>query len=262
MSNNLVKTEVVKTENKFIVSRRKRKRIRKNILLFMFLMSVLFILSIKLPYFNIKDIKVYGNKNIQDNEIIKLSNIYKGNNIFYINLSASKNYILNDPYIDKVSITRKLPSQININVVERNAVFYINVDKDFYVIDENGIVLQKRDNVDKMKLVKLDGINPGKTKEGSVLKNNDSRKIDAIRNIGDLIKDSKTSFDIKSVDISNSLDINAFRSNMCIKLGSADNMREKFNKALNIMQQQNLNNAKGYIDVRFDGNPAFSVQNK
>ncbi|MBP2031436.1 cell division protein FtsQ [Clostridium algifaecis] len=253
---------LVKTENELILNRRRRKRIRKIFLLFIFLISVLFILLIKLPYFNIKNIKVYGNKNIQDNKIIELSNIYKGNNIFYINLNSSKKNILSDPYIDKVTITRKLPSQININVVERDAVFYININKDFYVINEDGIVLQKRDSVDNMKLVELDGINPSSTKVGNVIKTNDNRKIDAIHNIGDLIKDSKTSFDIKSIDVSNSLDIKAFRSNMCIKLGSADDMQEKLNKALNIIQQEKLNDSRGYIDVRFDGNPAFSVDNK
>lgn len=253
---------LVKTENELILNRRRRKRIRKIFLLFIFLISVLFILLIKLPYFNIKNIKVYGSKNIQDNKIIELSNIYKGNNIFYINLNSSKKNILSDPYIDKVTITRKLPSQININVVERDAVFYININKDFYVINEDGIVLQKRDSVDNMKLVELDGINPSSTKVGNVIKTNDNRKIDAIHNIGDLIKDSKTSFDIKSIDVSNSLDIKAFRSNMCIKLGSADDMQEKLNKALNIIQQEKLNDSRGYIDVRFDGNPAFSVDNK
>lgn len=253
---------LVKTENELILNRRRRKRIRKIFLLFIFLISVLFILLIKLPYFNIKNIKVYGSKNIQDNKIIELSNIYKGNNIFYINLNSSKKNILSDPYIDKVTITRKLPSQININVVERDAVFYININKDFYVINEDGIVLQKRDSVDNMKLVELDGINPSNTKVGNVIKTNDNRKIDAIHNIGDLIKDSKTSFDIKSIDVSNSLDIKAFRSNMCIKLGSADDMQEKLNKALNIIQQEKLNDSRGYIDVRFDGNPAFSVDNK
>jgi cell division protein FtsQ len=48
---------------------------------------------------------------------------------------------------------------------------------------------------------------------------------------------------------------------MCIKLGSADDMKNKLNKALNIIEQEKLSAAKGYVDVRFDGNPVFYIYN-
>jgi cell division protein FtsQ len=36
-------------------------------------------------------------------------------------------------------------------------------------------------------------------------------------------------------------------------------MDVKMNKALNILLQEKLNGAKGYIDVRFNGNPVYKV---
>ncbi|MBV4419107.1 FtsQ-type POTRA domain-containing protein [Clostridium tyrobutyricum] len=254
-------TLINKTKNELIVKRRRRKRIKNSILLFIFLLAVLFVLSIKLPYFNIKYIKVYGNKSIDVNEIKSLSKISMGNNIFYINVNKLEKNILRNPYIGSVKISRKLPSQININVAERNAIFYIKMDNKFYIVDKFGILLQKRSNIDNMNLVKLNGINLTSSKIGESIKTRDNRKIDGIKNIGSLIEESNVMFGIDTVDFSNSLDIKAYRKDMCIKLGSADDMRNKLNKALNIIEQEKLSAAKGYVDVRFDGNPVFYIYN-
>ncbi|WP_446899320.1 cell division protein FtsQ/DivIB [Clostridium sp. LBM24168] len=254
--------ELVKTDNEFIIKRRRKRKIRNSCLLLLFLLAVLFILSIKLPYFNIRNIKVYGNKNIQESDIIKLSRIYRGNNIFYINLNAAEKSIMSNPYIDSVTIKRKLPSDIDINVTERNAVFFIGSNGAFYIIDKNGILLQKKDDISDMRLVKLTGLNVGNTRIGDMIKSNNNRKVDGIKNIGELIEGNKTSFGIIQIDVSDSLNIKAYINNMCIKLGSADDMKEKLNKALNIIEQEKLDNAKGYVDVRFNGNPVFFIDGK
>jgi Cell division septal protein len=168
---------------------------------------------------------------------------------------------LRNPYIGSVKITRKLPSQININVAERNAIFYIKMDNTFYIVDKSGILLQKRSNIDNMNLVQLNGINLTSSKIGEIIKTRDNRKIDGIKNIGSLIEESNVMFGIDTLDVSNSLDIKAYKKDMCIKLGSADDMKNKLNKALNIIEQEKLSAAKGYVDVRFDGNPVFYIYN-
>lgn len=251
-----------RTDNELITKRRRKKRIRNSFLLLIFLLAVLFILSMKLPYFNIKNIRVYGNKSIKDSNIIALSKIQKGDNIFYVNMSTSRKNILKNPYIDSVSISMTLPSIININVTERSAVFYIDYGNKFYIIDKNGILLQKRNNISNMNLVKLSGIIVGNTKIGNKIKNSNSRKFDAVTSIGNLIGNNVTSFGISTVDVSDPLNIKAYRNNIYIKLGDADNMRSKLNKALNIIKQENLNNAKGYVDVRFQGNPVYYIDDK
>lgn len=254
--------EVVNTDNELIIMRRRKKKIRNCLLFFLFLLAVLFVLSIKLPYFNIKSIEVYGNKNIKSHDIVKLSGICTGNNIFYINLKASEKNIMRNPYIDTVNIKRKLPSGININVTERDAVFYTDLSGKFYIIDKNGVLLQKKDSVSDMKLVKLTGLNVENVEIGNRIKSSDSRKIDAVKNIGGLIEKNRTSFGIVRVDVSDSLDVKAYINNMYIKLGSADDMKEKLNNALNIIKQEKLENKSGYVDVRFHGNPVFFIDGK
>lgn len=251
---------LIKTDNELILKRRKKKKLEKLFMLFILLIAMLSILCLKLPYFNVKNIQVYGNKSITDKSIIAISNIYLGNNIFYIDMKSSINSILSNPYISDVSISRKLPSTININVKERDAVYYGIYNNKYYVIDQNGIVLQIRNDINGMKLIKLDGIDYSKCSVGKIIGDSDKRKLDAVSGLGDIIENSKAELNITSVDVSNSADIKVYFGSIYIKLGNASELDKKLNEALNILSSNQLKGATGYIDVSFHGNPVFSIQ--
>ncbi|AKA70239.1 cell division protein FtsQ/DivIB [Clostridium scatologenes] len=249
-----------KTENELILRRRKRKRIKKIFMLFVLLLSISITLCLKHPYFNIKNIEVSGNRNISSKEIIDLSRLSKGNNVFYINVRNGENNILSNPYISEVQIKRKLPSTVQINVKEREALFYNTKDNKYFIVDKNGVVLQKKDNIKEMHLVKLDGFDYDKSEIGKVLKNDDKSKIDIVTDLGDIILNSKNTIGITYIDLNSTIDIKIYFGDMCVKLGRSDKLDKKVNEALNIINSKGLKGAKGYIDVSFDGNPVFSIQ--
>jgi cell division protein FtsQ len=250
-----------KTENELILKRRRRKKIKKTFLLFMMMSSLFCTLCLKLPYFNVKNIQVIGNKNVSQKDIILLSKINIGNNLFYLNLKDSKNSILSNPYIENAEIKRKFPSTIQISVREREAVFYGTKDnKKFTIIDKNAIALQQRSNITGMKLVKLNGLNYGKVELGKPIQDADEIKIDAVKVLGDIIESNKIS-SITAVDVSNPVNIKIQCGNILIKIGTSDDIDKKLNKALNILSMKELQGAKeGYIDVSFEGNPVFFIQ--
>lgn len=251
----------VKKENNELIIKRRRKRLyKKYFMFFIILISILVLLCLKLPYFNIKNLKVSGNKNIKSDEVIKLSGILKGNNIFYINTHKSKEGIFSNPYIVNVNIEKKLPCTVNINVSERKAIFYGIKNGKFIVFGGDGIILEERSNISGMKLVKLDGFDYGKSSVGSILKSDDKRRIDVIEKIGNILYSNDNNWEINLLDITNIVDIKAYSGNMCLKLGDSEKIDKKINTALNILQSNNLKNAKGYIDVSFDGNPVFLVE--
>lgn len=249
-----------KTENELILRRRKRKRIKKILMLFILLLSICITLCLKHPYFNIKNIEVSGNRNISSKEIVDLSRLFKGNNIFYINVRNGENNILSNPYISEVQIKRKLPATVQISIKEREALFYNTKDNKYFIVDKNGVVLQKKDDIKGMHLVKLDGFDYDKSEIGKVLKNDDKSKIDIVTNLGDIILNSKNTIGITYIDLSSTIDIKIYFGDMCVKLGRSDNLDKKVNEALNIINSKGLKGAKGYIDVSFDGNPVFFIQ--
>lgn len=249
-----------KLDNELILKRRKKKKIKKLFMLFIMLLSICVTLCLKLPYFNIMNIQVNGNKNISIKEVIALSNIKVGNNIFYLNLKESENNILSNPYISTVTVTRKLPATLIISVKEREAVFYNTKDSKYFIIDKAGVALQKRDDIKGMKLIKLDGIDFSKCEVGKPVQDSDKRKVDAVVNLGDIVCNSKISQGLTLVDVSSSIDIKVYYGDICIKFGNADDIDKKFNKALNILDRKELKGVKGYIDVSFNGNPVFFIQ--
>jgi cell division protein FtsQ len=250
-----------KYENELIEKRRKRKKIKRYIFLIILLIAISLILCLKLPYFNINAIEVEGNRNITFNEIVKLSNIELGKNIFYINLKRSKTNIMRNSYILDVNIKRQLPNKIKIHVEERTAVFYIKKGEKYLVVDSKGVILEEKEIVNGMKLIRLDGFDKDDYKVGEVIKVQDTRKIEIITEITKLIKNLKEGIPEPSiVDLRDLTDIKICYGHMVIKLGTSDNMEKKYNRAINIFMYNKLANKKGYIDVSYKGDPVFLVE--
>ncbi|MCR3757859.1 cell division protein FtsQ/DivIB [Clostridium felsineum] len=248
----------MKEVNEYIVKRRKRRRRKRMVIFFLILICVLVTLCLKLPYFNIKYITVEGNKIIKSDNIIENSGLTKGNNIFYLNLNKYKDNILQNPYIKDVSVKQKLPNTIDIIVKERQSVFYINKDSNYFIIDKNGVLLEIRNNISGMNLIKLDGVNLKSNKLGNKIPC-DSRRLDVINKITSIsINDSKLK--ITDVDMSNILNLKVYFKDMCVVIGTPDDIYNKINEAVNVISSQKLNDKKGYVDVSFKGNPVYSVQ--
>lgn len=244
-----------------LIERRRRKLRRKRIFfLTIFLIASLVTLCLKLPYFEVQTIIVSNNKTISSEELIKEAGNIKGTNIFYVNTGKIKENIIKNPYILNIDVKRKFPNSIELAVNERAATFYAEKNKKFIIIDKNGIILEERDNISNMKLVKLSGFDVSKTKVGSMIPYDDPRKLVYISKITDLILNNPSCKNITKVDITDELNLLVYYNDMCIKLGNGDDLSEKLNKAINIIIEKNLATAKGYVDVGFNGNPVFFIE--
>lgn len=250
-----------KTTNELIIKRRRKKIIKSCIWLFIFMVSIMVLLCLKLKYFNITSIEVSGNKIIPSDEIIKISDIYAGNNIFYANTSRSRKKILaQNAYIMEVHISRKLPSTIEIDVKERKAKYFSEKDNKFLLIDSNGVILQEKDSLKNFKLIKLLGIEADKLHPGDTIQFDDKRKLQVLNIMDKITVSDKNNFGIDALDLSNVVDIRAYIGSMCIKLGTSDDILNKVNMAINIINMNKLSDKKGYVDVSYKGNPVFFIE--
>jgi cell division protein FtsQ len=255
-----MKNNSSKKSNELIRLRKKKIFIRRAILCSIFFFSVLVTLCLKLPYFNIENILVKNNRNIEPSVIISLSNIQKGSNVFYINIKNVKSNILSNSYIEDVSLSRRLPNTVVLSVKERDASYYIEKDGSFVVLDSNGIILEVRQNIRSMNLVKIDGITLDKVHIGSVLDTLDKRKLTFLKELGELILANSSPLEFSKVDISNIMDLNIHFSNMEVKLGNEDDLENKLNKAVSIIVANDLKDASGYINVGFEGPPVLYIE--
>lgn len=119
----------------------KKMKIAKYTFLFALLIGaiVYFMLS---PVFNIKRITVSNNEKITNEEIISLSRITIGENIFKIRLGDIEKSVNESPYIDSVTAKRKLPNEIQIEVIERNATYMLEFVNSMVYINNQGYILE------------------------------------------------------------------------------------------------------------------------
>lgn len=91
------------------------------------------------PTFSIRKIEVAGElKNISPDELIGLSGIKEGDNLFWVNVSGVHRQIIGNPWVKSVVVRRVLPSTLWIYVKEKEPLALILIGSDLYFVDEDG----------------------------------------------------------------------------------------------------------------------------
>lgn len=130
---------------------RKQKRI-KILLSFIMAITIIVILigySLKSELLNINKINIKGNSNISKEKLLHTSAIVTGENIFRISTKDAEKNILKLPYTKSVKVKRRLPKGIDIEIVEREGKLLVKNISMYYVVDEEGFVLDQFDSINK-----------------------------------------------------------------------------------------------------------------
>lgn len=252
-------SKVIINNNGLIIKRRKKKLFKKSFFLFIIANIIIVVLCYKLPFFNINSIDVNNNKLLNKEEIIKLSGIYLGNNIFYSSMKKAQENVIKSPYILGAKVKRVLPSKIIVNVDERATFFYLKQGNFIYLIDKAGFVLDRRENIDVRNLIEIKSDDIKSIKIGEKLPSKDDRLFNILEEFSNIIIQNKELKAISYIELTNLMDIKIFYNNFLIKLGDYQDITQKINKAFSILQIEELKNGKGYIDVSYKGNPVFFI---
>ena len=120
-------------------------------------------------FFDVDTIAVEGNEYFESDQIINMANASKGGNVFWgSNKGEIKERLLDNPYIEDVETSVKLPRTLVITVTERKQEAYIKLQKKKYlVLDGKGVVL--RETSTKPMLTEIVNIKIRKTIEGEEL---------------------------------------------------------------------------------------------
>lgn len=89
-------------------------------------------------YFFISSIEVHGEKRMTAREIISLSGIKEGDNIFAIDLKAVSEKLSRQPWIRFAEVDRSLPDSIVIHVEERHPIALARIGDMLFLVDTDG----------------------------------------------------------------------------------------------------------------------------
>ena len=143
------------TEEKTEISeapKRKRRSVRRKqrnlVIALVIAILAAVVVVINLPYFNVENISVIGNKRVEDAEVKRLSEMEDEKSIIGLNSLLAARKIKVNPYIENVRIRRELPSTIKIIVKEKDPAAQLATAKEknkkrrYVVIDSEGEVLE------------------------------------------------------------------------------------------------------------------------
>lgn len=110
------------------------------------------------PFFWVRDVQVLGCSRLSPEEVIDASGVDPGSNIFKIPLGDVAERVAAIPWVKTATSMRRLPSTIEISIVERRPVAITPHHDSFVVLDEQGWAIELRDKPGGLPLVTADGL--------------------------------------------------------------------------------------------------------
>jgi cell division protein FtsQ len=109
--------------------------------------------------FTVKTIVVHGYHELSEKHITRISGIKRGANMFDLDMSTGVKRLIDEPYIYNAYISRQFPDVINIYVIERQPVVFINLRKK-YALDAFATVLPMPYSYAVDSLPVIEGVDP------------------------------------------------------------------------------------------------------
>jgi cell division protein FtsQ len=258
-------------ENNKTYNQKEKKKSKKGKILFFLLLIAVVLCLLFLPVFNVKTVNVTNNKKVSTDEIKRLANITPDSNLFRTLSGQVEERIKENPYIESASITKKIPSTIDIYITEREVKYLVSIDDGYLYLSEQGYVLEKSTFIDDTKLlIKNMELSEEELKEGSRLSEANLIKLNDIANI--ILSANNTMTDeenkisigslIKQINIDNDKDeyiLYLTEDNKIVYLGDEENLTIKMQNLKEILSREKGNEGTIYLNIDFrERNPFFS----
>lgn len=241
----------------------KKKRNYKKLFLLLVLLGLTIYIALFTPLCNIKSIEVYGNEKFKSEEIVNMTGIPIGVNIFKVNYFQVKRNIVANQYIESVKISRRYPSKVRLAVIERKPAGYFNYMGSYLIIDKTGIVLDLQNNLNGLKIPVIIGVNFKDYKVGTKIninKEDNGKFIMALKCINESLVNSNLDI-VSKIDVTDISKITmwVYNDKYEIKLTDENNIpyNVKFYSKQILPDLEKNKSAGGIIDFTIPNKPTF-----
>lgn len=233
------------------------KKIKIFLILILLIIAIIFALSSSI--FNIKSINVLNNNILSNEDIISLSNINIGQNIFKINKNASIDHLKENAYIEEVDISRKLPNTLEINVKERKRKYMLQFADSYVYINNQGYMLEI--STEKLDLPIITGFKTdlSNVKPGERLEVDDLKKLDMVIKIVETANVNNIGNLITKVEVSDEKNyvVELGTENKRAYLGDCSNLNTRMLNLQTIVEQEKGNAGTAYINMDLNVGKAY-----
>lgn len=255
-----VQKRMTKKQAQIERKKKKIKRIIKWTTIFLLIIGGI-VFALVSPIFNISDIEVNNNNQIATETIVSLSQLQVGQNLFRFNKSKVEKEIKTNPYVESVSIKRKLPNTIEITIEERNRNYNVEFLNGYAYINNQGYILEISEQ--KLDLPVIQGISTEQEQivEGNRLNAEDLGKIETVIQIMNICKNYELDQKVSSIDITNKSDYIIYmeEEKKTIHLGDESNLSNKMLYVPTILSENQGKEGTIYVngDINNNFKPRF-----
>lgn len=243
-----------------IGSNKKRKEPKKKknlkfvkwlIIIILFVLAViLFMMS---SIFNIKQIVVVNNSKITSEEIINLSKLTPGINMFKTTNRSIKSGIKENAYVEDVKIKRNVNGTVILDIKERKPTYMLKFENTYVYINNQGYMLEISEAPLEVPVITGFSTSNEEIKVGNRLNVDDLNKLDDVIKIIEASKNSSLADIITEIDITNSFNyiLTIASEGKTIQFGDLSNVNIKLQMAGKVMNFEK--DKKGEIYFQEDG---------
>lgn len=139
-----------------IKRRRKFRRTIKGLIFLVVSMAVIGVF-VYVPFFTLNEIKLEGAKYLTEEDILRIGNIYMGEQLFRLETDVVQSRLSKDIRIEEVSVRRKLPHTLEIKIKERRPLATIICDYGYLDLDRNGMIIDSYKTIKTMQIPMITG---------------------------------------------------------------------------------------------------------
>ena len=142
-----------------VIRRRRRRSLRRFFrgLIFIVVSAAVLGFFVYVPFFTLSEIKLDGAKYLTEEDILRIGNIYMGEQLFRLETDVVQSRLSKDLRIEEVSVRRKLPHTLEIKIKERRPLATITCDYGYLDLDTNGIVIDSYKTIKTMQIPMITG---------------------------------------------------------------------------------------------------------
>lgn len=188
-----------------------------------------------LPFFNIKEVRITGNEALSEDQIRGYLSFAEGDNIFLINKSKCRDNVLNNHFVESISINRILPSTVEINIKEYKLRGYVPYSGSYLFIDGEGRVLDVQKDITKA-LPVVEGLKFNNVTVGEILKVDNPSTFETMVHLSKLFEKYELLSDVIRVDMTDVTNIHLYTGNVDISFGSFDDANRKLLMLIEVLK--------------------------
>lgn len=240
---------------------RKKKRIRRRRVMVLFLLLLLSgfgLFLAKSQMFSIEEVVLLGNVKIPINIISAELEGLKGQNVFLVRSGQIEDILSHQVYFEGMDIKRTLPDKLTITIREKEPEVNYKNGGTVSLLTRDGILLEVGANLLEDAVTLIDDVALPELGEYLYQENPDkSSLLEEFRYLQER-NISETKFVV--LDLRDMTKVKTLYKGIDIWLGYPDSLKEKLNRAINIIEGANLMEIKGYIDLSDFENPVVLTE--